>query len=116
MKVLKGKDSNKLTWKQKKKALRPIHLVKIKRCVKVKGRMCVNGAPYRNYVAREEAKSPTVSMETLFATMLIDGHENRRMYNFDVPGAYLHVDILENKFVLLLIEGCFVDVMTEECP
>ena len=78
--------------------------------------MCVNGAPHRNYVAREEAKSPTVSMETLFATMLIDGHENRRMYNFDVPGAYLHVDILENKFVLLLIEGCFVDVMTEECP
>ena len=32
---------------------------------------------------------------------------------FDVPGAYLNADIPEDKFIILNIEGEFVDIMWE---
>ena len=38
------------------------------------------------------------------------------MRSFDVPGAYLHADIPDDKFVLLKIEGEFVDIMIEVNP
>ena len=38
------------------------------------------------------------------------------MANFDVPGAYLNADIPEDKFILLKIEGEFVDIMCEVKP
>ena len=35
---------------------------------------------------------------------------------FNVPGAYLNSDIPEDKFILLNIEGEFVDIMCEVNP
>ena len=35
---------------------------------------------------------------------------------FDVPGAYLNADMLEDKFVLLKLEDEFVDIMCEVNP
>ena len=35
---------------------------------------------------------------------------------FDVPRAYLNADITEDKFILLKIEGYFVDIMCEVNP
>ena len=35
---------------------------------------------------------------------------------FDVPGAYVYVDMLEDKFILVNIEGGFVDIMCEVNP
>jgi len=72
--------------------------------------MCTNGAPLRQFVPREEVKPPTVSLVELFATMPIDAHEGREVPTFDVRGAYLHADITYDKFILLPIEGRFVDI------
>ena len=35
---------------------------------------------------------------------------------FNVPGSYLNSDIPEDKFILLNIEGGFVDIMCEVNP
>ena len=55
-------------------------------------------------------------METLLAQLIIDSFEERATEIFDVPGAYLNSDMLEDKFVLLKLEDEFVDIMREVNP
>ena len=93
-----------LTVEEKKKALRAINLIKEKRCGKLKGRACADGSVQRVYVPRDEASSPTLSLESLLALLITFGYEKRKVAVFDVPGAYLHADIPKSKFVLLKIE------------
>ena len=50
------------------------------------------------------------------AILLINAHEDRKCAVFYVPGAYLHAEIPDDKFVLLKIEGEFVDSMVEVNP
>jgi len=52
------------------------------------------------YVPREEAASPTLSLESLLAILMINAYEERDVAVFDVPGAYLQADIPENKFAI----------------
>ena len=51
-----------------------------------------------------------------FTRIIIDAHEGRDVAIFDVPGAYLNTDTPEDKFILLNIEGDFVDIMCEVNP
>jgi len=104
---------DKLTDEQKRNALNAVNLIKEKRCGKIKGRTCANGSTQRAYVPREEASSPTLSLEALLSMFIILRHEQRSTAVFDVPGAYLHADLPPGKFVLLKITGEFVDIMCE---
>ena len=63
-----------LTFEQKRTALRAVNLIKIKRCGKVKGRTCADGSTQRKYVPREEAASPTISLEALMSVLLINAY------------------------------------------
>jgi hypothetical protein len=112
-----------LSPEQKRKALCAINLIKEKRCGKIKGRTVADGRPQRNYIPREEATSPTVSMESLMASLAIGAHERRDVAIFDVPGAYSNAHMPDNKFVLLKLEWEFVDTMCKsqrgihvQCP
>ena len=55
-------------------------------------------------------------MDPLLAWIMIDKFEERAMEIFDAPGAYLNVEIPEDKFVLLKLEDEFVDTMCEVNP
>jgi len=114
LKVVGRIDPSILTPEQKRRALRAVNLIKVKRCGKVKGRTCADGSEQRKYIPREEASSPTLSLEALMGLLLIAGFEKRKTAVFDVPGAYLHADM--NKFALLKLEGEFVDIMCEVNP
>ena len=116
MNVFGSVNPDTLTRDQKYKALHAINLIKEKRCGRIKGRTCADGRPQRAYVPREEATSPTVSMEALMATLVIDAKEQRDVAIFDVPGAYLHADMPDDKFVLLKLEGEFVNIMCDVNP
>ena len=116
MDVLGALNPDELTNDQKRQALRAVNLIKFKRCGKVKGRLCANGAPHRKIIPREEAKSPTVSTDGLFDVALISAHERRHIITFDVPGAYLHAGIPSDKFRILKLEGKYVDIMCEINP
>ena len=105
-----------LTPIQKRNTLRPINLIKIKRDGKVKGRTCADGNSQRKYVPREEAASPTISLESIMALLLINAYEERDVAIFDVPGAYLHADVPKEKFAILKIEANFVDIMCDVNP
>ena len=57
-----SKDPDMLSRSGKVKALSSLMFLKDNRSGKVKGRACVNGAPQRAYISKEDASSPTVAM------------------------------------------------------
>ena len=71
--------------------------------------MVVNKKKYLNEV--EGISSPTVSLEDLFFTLVLDVHEWRGGTNFDVPVAYMYADIPKYKKILLKIIGYLVYIM-----
>ncbi len=64
-------DPTKLTRDDRTKALLLLLFLKEKRCGKIKGRACMNGAPQRAYIPKEDAASPTISTESMFITSAI---------------------------------------------
>ena len=56
---------------------------------------------------------PTVSLEGLFTTHVVDAYGG---IDFDVPGAYLHIDIPKDNFLLLKWKGTFVDILYQINP
>jgi hypothetical protein len=64
-------DPTKLPREEQAKALFLLLFLKEKRCRKIKGQACINGAPQRAYISKEEAASPTVLMESMFITSAV---------------------------------------------
>ena len=67
---------NKMTPEEKRKAQNGMMLVTEKRDNSIKGRLVYDGSKTRDWVSREEAASPTVSLESLFITSVINTKEN----------------------------------------
>ena len=43
---------------------------------------------------------PTISLEALFISFVIDAHKGRYINTFDIPGEYIHAEIPEDKQIL----------------
>ena len=121
--AMKGKldvapiDTSLLTNEDKRKALDAVNLTKEKRDGKIKGRTCANGAKQRRFVKEEDIiSSPTASLENILATLVIDAYEGRYMAIADVPGEYLHDEMLQDKMVLPKLRGQFVDIYVPGKP
>ena len=82
-------DPTKLTRDDRTKALLSLLLFKEKQCGKIKGRACVNGAPQRAYIPKEDALLWTVSTESMFITSAIAASEKRYVRCYDVPSAFV---------------------------
>jgi hypothetical protein len=109
--VFKPRYKHELEDQQLKDCLRLITVIKEKRCGKIKGRAVADGRPQRNYIPREEAASPTVSLESLILSLMIDAHEGRDVATADVAGAFLKGDMPD--FVLIKLLNEEVDIMCE---
>ena len=110
-------DPDLLSKEEKSRALDAVNLIKQKRNGNIKGRTCANGAKQRRYVKEGEIiSSPTASLESIIATLVIDAYEERYSVIADVPGAYLHAEMPPNKRVLLKLKGQFVDIMCKVNP
>ena len=90
MKTFKPRHKRELTKEQLSKATRIITVIKEKRSGILKGRSCVDGRPQRAYISKEEAASPTTSLDSLLITLLIDAWEERDVATADVVEAYLN--------------------------
>ena len=87
-----------LSRQEKVVALEAINLIKEKRDGRIKGRTCANGAKQRRFVKEgDNFSSPTVSLESIMTTLIIDAYEGRSTSIVDVPGAYLHAKMPEGK-------------------
>ena len=103
-----------LSPEQKKRVLHSLMFVKKKLDGKIKGRACTDGRKQRNLYAKEDASSPTVSIETVLLTSVIDVLENRDVTVTDISGAYLTTDIDEE--VHMNLEGKLAEIMVLIVP
>ena len=88
-----------LTEEQRRAALHYLMFLKEKRCGKIKGRGCANGKPQRMYIDKDDAASPTVSIEAVFLSLLIDAQEQRDVAVIDIPGAFMQADMDVKTYV-----------------
>jgi hypothetical protein len=88
---------------EKMQALSLLLFLKEKQTGQIKGRACINGAPQRVYIPKEEAALPTISTESTFITAAITASENRKVRCYDVPSVFVNTDV--DKDVLMVLKG-----------
>jgi len=103
-----------MTWQDRVEALSLLMSLKEKRTGEMKARGCVNGSKQREYIKKEDATSPTVSLESLFIVASINAFENRKVATFDIPGAFLHTETDED--VIMALEGPLAELMVKVDP
>src|SRR5210317_715745 len=81
---------------KKKEVLQSIMLLKQMRDGTIKGRNCADGRKQREFTSKEEAASPTVKLELVFLTSVIEAHEGRDVATVDIPNAFIQTKI-ENE-------------------
>jgi len=86
--------ANMMMRQEKKDALEHLMFLKKKRCGRIKGRGCANGRK-RLYKTKEETRLPTVTMDGLFLSCVIDAKEGRDVATVDIPRAFLQAKIDE---------------------
>ena len=106
--------ADKLSQEQRMQALLSMLFLKEKRTGDMKGCACINGAPQRNYIAKEEATSPTVSMESKFITALIAAHEQRVVRCYDKPSAFVKTN--NNEDLIMVLKGELAEMMIQIAP
>ena len=113
-KVVTAINPDTLSAEDKAKSLNAVNIIKQKRDVTGKGRTCADGRKQKRYLGKyESVASPTVSLESLFTTLVIDAHEERDISTFDISGAYLHAKMTADKSVILKLRGHFVDIICD---
>ena len=114
MKVMNGTKSHELTKEQKRKALKYLMFLKEKRCGRIKGRGCADGRKQRLYKTKEETSSPTVSIEAVLFSCMIDAMEDRDVATLDIPGAFMQAMIDEE--VHIKFDGELIDLLCQVDP
>jgi Reverse transcriptase (RNA-dependent DNA polymerase) len=113
-KVLEPIQPNELTREEKRAALHYLMFLKKKRCGRIKGRGCADGRKQRIYTTKEEASSPTVSIEALMLSCVIDAKERRDVATLDIPGAFMQADMDET--VHMKLEGKMAELLVRIDP
>ena len=105
---------------EKKKAMEALMFLTEKRDKKIKGRMVYNGKPTREWLSKEDSKSPTVAMESIFLTTVIDAKENRDIMTADIPNAFIQTEMPKiekgDEKVIMKITGVLVDLLVDIAP
>ena len=105
MDTMEAIDPSKLTRQQRRDALELLTFIKMKRSGKLKSRACANGKKQRRYIKKENVTSPTIQLESLILSMVIDAFEGRDVATADVVGAYLKTHMKEEVHIKLVGEA-----------
>ena len=108
-----------LTKKERAKCVSALMFLTEKRDGSVKGRMVYNGKPTREWMSKEESASPTVTLESIMLTAVIEAFEGRDVMTADVPNAFIQTVIPEDhsdERIIMKITGVLVDLLVEAAP
>jgi len=107
-------DPHEVTNEIRKIALSYLMFLKRKRNGIIKGRGCADGRPQRDYITKNESRSPTVSLYALMASCVLDAIEHRNVITVDIPGAFLQGDWPQHEHpAYIRFEGEMVDMICE---
>ena len=86
----------------------------------MKGCLVYDGSKTRDWVSREEAASPTVSMESISLTTVINAKEKRDIMTANIPNAFIqaHMPKIEKgeDRVIMKITGTLVELLVKLAP
>lgn len=115
--VITPKRIKELTEQQIKRALPYLMFLKAKKSGVIKARGCADGRSQRDYISKEEASSPTVSLHALMLSCVIDAIEGRYVATADVPGAFLQTEMpADEEDVHIRIEGAMAELLVKIDP
>jgi hypothetical protein len=89
-------------WRELRKAQRQTVLeshmfLKLKQGGNIKGRTVAGGNKQRDYISKEDASSPTVTMESMLLSCIIDAEEHRDVAVVDIPNAFVQTRVENEK-------------------
>ena len=80
----------------------------------MKGQGCADRRKQRLYKLKEETSSPTVRLESLLLSCMIDAKENQKVMTCDILGAFMQADIDEQ--LILKFDGDLVELLIQVEP
>ena len=113
-KVGKPISSSQLTREQKRASLRYLMFLTKKRCGRIKARGCADGRKQRETTAKHEASAPTVAIESVMISSVIDALERRDVSILDIPGAFMQADM--DEIVHVKFEGEIAEMLVKLDP
>ena len=113
-KVMHGVRSSDLMHKQKCAVLQYQMFLKQNCCWKGKGHGCADGWKQRVYKTKEDTSSPTISVEALLLTCLIDAMDVLSVSTCDRPGAFIQVDMDEK--IHMHLDGELAELLMKVGP
>jgi hypothetical protein len=90
-------------------ALRIHVFVVEKRDGRIKARAVANGRTQNQYT-EEETYSPTVKLESIMLSSLIDAYEQSNVMTIDIKGAFLNVKVLDDMELIVKMDGELADL------
>jgi hypothetical protein len=91
--------------------------LKKKRYGKIKGRTLGGSNKQRDYISNEDASSPTIAMESVLLSCIIDAKEERDVTVVDNPNAFVQTRVRNEKdMVFIKIRGILVEILVEIAP
>ena len=76
---------------------------------------CVDGRPQRLWMDKDEAASPTVLLESVLLTSMIDAREEWEVAVVDIPNAFVQMD-MEGDKVIMKMRGKLVELLVKLAP
>jgi hypothetical protein len=113
-KVLEPQLANELSRDEKLASLHYLMFLKKKRCGRIKGRGCADGRKQRIHTKKEDASSPTVAIEAVMLSCVIDAEEERDVATVDIPGAFMQVDT--DEIVRMRLHGKMAELLVHINP
>ena len=112
--VMHPRDATTLSRNEKHSALKYLMFLKEKRCGKVKGQGCADGRKQWLHKSKEETSSPTVRVESLFLSSMINAKEDHKVITCDIPGAFMQANI--DKQLFLKFDGDLGELLIQVDP
>ena len=97
-----------LTTAERRKILESLMFLVEKRDDTIKARTCANGSVQGAWMGKDDASSPTVSMEAIMLTAMKDALEERHVITVDIPNAFVQTNVSTDKqgdHIVLVIKG-----------
>ena len=111
---------NDLTDKQRRAAMNSLIFLTEKRDGRIKGRTCADGSKQRTWMSKEDASSPTVALESVMLSAVIDAKEGRDVAVVDIPNAFVQTENVKiedhHERDIMKVKGALADMLVEIDP
>ena len=104
-----------LTEEERSRVLDLLIFLTQKRDGSAKARTCVDGRPQHLWMDKDEAASPTVLLESVLLTSVIDAREEREVAVVDIPNAFVQTD-MEGDKVIMKMHGKLAELLVKVVP